>query len=81
MAAVADAIEAARHEIFITDWFLSPEVCLKRPCSNNQWRLDELLKRKAVSFFKFGSGTLPSIEQFFSMVNDVLVSSPSTRSF
>ncbi|KAM7535700.1 hypothetical protein Aperf_G00000096516 [Anoplocephala perfoliata] len=47
MSAVADAIEAARHEILITDWFLSPEIYLKRPYSNNRWRLDELLRRKA----------------------------------
>ncbi|VUZ38991.1 unnamed protein product, partial [Hymenolepis diminuta] len=47
MAAVADAIEAARYEIFITDWFLSPEIYLKRPYFNDRWRLDVLLKRKA----------------------------------
>ncbi|KAM3186858.1 hypothetical protein ACTXT7_003449, partial [Hymenolepis weldensis] len=51
MAAVADAIEAARHEIFITDWFLSPEIYLKRPYFNDRWRLDVLLKRKAFEFF------------------------------
>ncbi|KAL5960445.1 Phospholipase D1, partial [Taenia solium] len=47
MASVADAMEAARHEIFIADWWLSPEVHLKRPYTNNYWRLDVLLKRKA----------------------------------
>ena len=48
MAAVADAMEAARHEIFITDWWISPEIYLKRPYFNDYWRLDVLLKRKAV---------------------------------
>ncbi|VDM16134.1 unnamed protein product [Hydatigera taeniaeformis] len=47
MASVADAMEAARHEIFITDWWLSPEIHLKRPYSDDYWRLDALLKRKA----------------------------------
>ncbi|XP_051036102.1 phospholipase D2 [Phodopus roborovskii] len=46
-AAVADAILRAREEIFITDWWLSPEVYLKRPAHSDDWRLDIMLKRKA----------------------------------
>ncbi|XP_034034526.1 phospholipase D2 isoform X2 [Thalassophryne amazonica] len=46
-ADLADALEQAKEEIFITDWWLSPEVFLKRPAVNNYWRLDEILKRKA----------------------------------
>uniref|UniRef100_A0A3Q4I5E6 Phospholipase n=1 Tax=Neolamprologus brichardi TaxID=32507 RepID=A0A3Q4I5E6_NEOBR len=46
-ADLADALEQAKEEIFITDWWLSPEVFLKRPATNNYWRLDEILKRKA----------------------------------
>jgi hypothetical protein len=47
---VADALEAAREEIFITDWWLSPEVYLKRPFPEcERWRLDLVLQRKAVS--------------------------------
>uniref|UniRef100_A0A671XY75 Phospholipase n=1 Tax=Sparus aurata TaxID=8175 RepID=A0A671XY75_SPAAU len=46
-ADLADALEQAREEIFITDWWLSPEVFLKRPATENYWRLDEILKRKA----------------------------------
>lgn len=49
MAAVADAIEAAREEIFIADWWLSPEIYMKRPIvEGDKWRLDNLLHRKAV---------------------------------
>ncbi|KAG8544075.1 hypothetical protein GDO81_023116 [Engystomops pustulosus] len=45
---VADAMEAAKEEIFITDWWLSPEIFLKRPVvEGNRWRLDCVLKRKA----------------------------------
>uniref|UniRef100_A0A665WGG3 phospholipase D n=1 Tax=Echeneis naucrates TaxID=173247 RepID=A0A665WGG3_ECHNA len=46
-ADLADALEHAKEEIFITDWWLSPEVFLKRPATDNYWRLDEILKRKA----------------------------------
>ncbi|CAM4610718.1 phospholipase D1 [Caretta caretta] len=45
---VADAMEAAKEEIFITDWWLSPEIFMKRPVvEGNRWRLDCILKRKA----------------------------------
>ncbi|XP_061753645.1 phospholipase D1 isoform X3 [Nerophis ophidion] len=46
-ADLADALEQAKEEIFITDWWLSPEIFLKRPATDNFWRLDQLLKRKA----------------------------------
>uniref|UniRef100_A0A673TF54 Phospholipase n=1 Tax=Suricata suricatta TaxID=37032 RepID=A0A673TF54_SURSU len=46
---VANAMEEAQEEIFITDWWLSPEIFLKRPVvEGNRWRLDCILKRKAV---------------------------------
>lgn len=50
---VADELEKAEDRIFITDWWLSPELYLKRPISvtsnglNTQWRLDSVLKRAA----------------------------------
>ena len=44
MAAVADGISAAKEEVFITDWWLSPEVYLKRDPCKSQWRLDCLLQ-------------------------------------
>uniref|UniRef100_H2M855 Phospholipase n=1 Tax=Oryzias latipes TaxID=8090 RepID=H2M855_ORYLA len=48
MEDVADALEEAKEEIFITDWWLSPEIFLKRPVvEGNRWRLDHILKRKA----------------------------------
>ncbi|CAB1435831.1 unnamed protein product, partial [Pleuronectes platessa] len=48
MEDVADALEEAKEEIFITDWWLSPEIFLKRPVvEGNRWRLDFILKRKA----------------------------------
>ncbi|XP_016399344.1 phospholipase D1-like [Sinocyclocheilus rhinocerous] len=48
MEDVANALEEAKEEIFITDWWLSPEIFLKRPVvEGNRWRLDWILKRKA----------------------------------
>ncbi|XP_053574304.1 phospholipase D2 [Bombina bombina] len=44
---VADALMQAQEEIFITDWWLSPELHLKRPAYNDDWRLDIILKHKA----------------------------------
>lgn len=50
--AVANALERARNEIFITDWMLSPELLLKRSVDRDYWRLDNVLKRKAVSIIR-----------------------------
>ncbi|XP_054268857.1 phospholipase D1-like [Macrosteles quadrilineatus] len=48
MSAVADAMERAREEIFIADWWLSPEIYMKRPAiEGDYWRLDKILQRKA----------------------------------
>ena len=50
MSAVADAILAATEEIYIADWWLSPEIYLKRGLEfDEKFRLDRLLKKKAVS--------------------------------
>lgn len=50
MSAVADALEGAVEEIFIADWWLSPEIYMKRPTLDGEyWRLDKILLRKAVS--------------------------------
>jgi hypothetical protein len=46
--AVSVALEAAKETIYIEDWWLSPELFLRRPAYYNQeWRLDQILKRKA----------------------------------
>ncbi|GMM34089.1 phospholipase D [Saccharomycopsis crataegensis] len=46
--AASSAIEMAKDVIFIHDWWLSPELYLRRPANGNQeWRIDRLLKRKA----------------------------------
>lgn len=46
--AVSIALENAKETIYIEDWWLSPELFLRRPPYFNQdWRLDQVLKRKA----------------------------------
>lgn len=42
------ALERAKETIYIADWWLSPELFMRRPPYYNQeWRLDQILKRKA----------------------------------
>lgn len=46
--AVSSAIEMAKDTVFIHDWWLSPELYLRRPANGNQqFRIDRLLQRKA----------------------------------
>ncbi|KAG0151027.1 hypothetical protein CROQUDRAFT_713026 [Cronartium quercuum f. sp. fusiforme G11] len=46
--AVSELLESATETIFIQDWWLTPELYLRRPPAlNERWRLDRILKRKA----------------------------------
>jgi len=46
--AVSEMLDSAEECIFILDWWLSPELYLRRPPAlHEEWRLDRLLKRKA----------------------------------
>lgn len=48
LEAVSIALERAKETIYIADWWLSPELFMRRPPYYNQeWRLDQILKRKA----------------------------------
>ena len=48
MQAVSEALERAKETIYIADWWLSPELFLRRPpYFNQEWRLDYILKRRA----------------------------------
>lgn len=45
---VSRALNMARDVIYIHDWWLSPELYMRRPaCISQKWRLDRLLQRKA----------------------------------
>ncbi|OTB06523.1 hypothetical protein M426DRAFT_318926 [Hypoxylon sp. CI-4A] len=46
--AVSQALEEARESVYILDWWLSPELYLRRPPSRNeQYRLDNMLQAAA----------------------------------
>lgn len=46
--ALSSALEMAKDVIFIHDWWLSPELYLRRPANGNQqFRIDRILQRKA----------------------------------
>nr|XP_042905497.1 phospholipase D2 [Parasteatoda tepidariorum] len=46
--AVAQILMKAKEEIFIADWWLSPEIYLKRPTlQGHYWQLDHVLRTKA----------------------------------
>lgn len=46
--AVSVAMERAKETIYIADWWLSPELFLRRPpYFHQQWRLDQIIKRAA----------------------------------
>lgn len=46
--AASSAIEMAKDVIYIHDWWLSPELYLRRPANGNQnYRIDRLLQKKA----------------------------------
>ncbi|KAL2405885.1 Phospholipase D1 [Exophiala dermatitidis] len=48
MWAVSVGIENAKETIYIEDWWLSPELFLRRPpFFNQEWRLDQAIKRAA----------------------------------
>ena len=47
MEHVMNALNSAREEIYITDWWMCPELYLKRPTDDLQYRLDKILLKKA----------------------------------
>ncbi|KAL1961371.1 hypothetical protein VTO42DRAFT_99 [Malbranchea cinnamomea] len=62
--AVSVALERARETIYIEDWWLSPELFLRRPPYYNlEWRLDRVLKRRAEAGVKIYVIVYKEIEQ------------------
>lgn len=48
MYALSEILDSAKECIFILDWWLTPELYLRRPPADHpEWRLDRLLQRKA----------------------------------
>ena len=65
--AVSVALEAAKEVIYIEDWWLSPELFLRRPpYFNQEWRLDQILKRRAEAGVKIYVVVYKEVEQAIS---------------
>ncbi|KIP04639.1 hypothetical protein PHLGIDRAFT_75578, partial [Phlebiopsis gigantea 11061_1 CR5-6] len=68
MYALSEMLESARECIFILDWWLTPELYLRRPPAyNEQWRLDRVLKRKAEQGVKIYVVVYKEVTQTMSM--------------
>ncbi|KAL9100117.1 MAG: hypothetical protein Q9163_004469 [Psora crenata] len=62
--AVSVALEKAKEVIYIEDWWLSPELFLRRPpYFNQEWRLDQVLKRRAEAGVKIYVIVYKEVEQ------------------
>ena len=65
--AVSVALENAKEVIYIEDWWLSPELFLRRPpFFNREWRLDQILKRRAEAGVKIYIIVYKEVEQAIS---------------
>jgi len=65
--ALSVALERAKEVIYIADWWLSPELFLRRPAYYNQeWRLDYTLKRAAERGVKIYIIVYREVEHAFS---------------
>ncbi|KAK6360629.1 hypothetical protein TWF730_006765 [Orbilia blumenaviensis] len=74
--AVAEAIKNARHSIWILDWWLSPELHLRRPAAKyEEYRLDRMLKAAAER------GVLVNIIVYKEVTQALTLSSAHTKHF
>ncbi|KAF8737923.1 hypothetical protein AX14_012197 [Amanita brunnescens Koide BX004] len=68
MWAISEMLENAREAIFILDWWLTPELYLRRPPAHYpEWRLDRVLKRKAEQGVKIHVIVYKEVPQTMSM--------------
>ncbi|KAL0948426.1 hypothetical protein HGRIS_011005 [Hohenbuehelia grisea] len=68
MWAVSEMIDSAKEVIFILDWWLTPELYLRRPPAHHpEWRLDRLLQRKAEQGVKIYVIVYKEVTQTMSM--------------
>jgi phospholipase D1/2 len=71
--ALSVAIEQAQSQIWIMDWWLSPELYLRRPPSKNEnYRLDRMLKAAAERGVKINVMVYKEVEKVLSREFDCL---------
>ena len=63
------ALNEAKEEIYIADWWLCPELYLKRPLSDLQHRLDQILFKKANEGVKIYILLFKEIDFLIGLVN------------
>ncbi|TDL24340.1 phospholipase D/nuclease [Rickenella mellea] len=68
MYALSEMLDSAKEAIFILDWWLTPELYLRRPPAfHPEWRLDRVLKRKAEEGVKIYVIVYKEVTQTMSM--------------
>ncbi|GLB42616.1 putative phospholipase d [Lyophyllum shimeji] len=68
MWALSEMLDNAKEAIFILDWWLTPELYLRRPPAHfPEWRLDKILKRKAAQGVKIHVIVYKEVTQTMSM--------------
>ncbi|KIJ62481.1 hypothetical protein HYDPIDRAFT_30440 [Hydnomerulius pinastri MD-312] len=68
MWALSEMLDSAKDVIFILDWWLTPELYLRRPPAKHEgWRLDRLLQRKAQQGVKIYVIVYKEVTQTMSM--------------
>ncbi|KAF7980984.1 hypothetical protein HWV62_35794 [Athelia sp. TMB] len=68
MYALSEMLDSAKESIFILDWWLTPELYLRRPPAHHpEWRLDRVLKRKAEAGVKIYVVVYKEVTQTMSM--------------
>ncbi|KAI0310875.1 phospholipase D/nuclease, partial [Amylostereum chailletii] len=66
--ALSEILDSAKECIFILDWWLTPELYLRRPPAyHEEWRLDRILKRKAEQGVKIYVIVYKEVTQTMSM--------------
>lgn len=75
------ALEEAKETIYIADWWLSPELFLRRPpFMAQEWRLDQILKRRAEAGVKIYVIVYKEVSLGVSRIVDGLLKNIWTRS-
>ncbi|EIW74184.1 phospholipase D [Coniophora puteana RWD-64-598 SS2] len=68
MYALSEMLDSAKDCIFILDWWLTPELYLRRPPADHpEWRLDRILQRKARQGVKIFVVVYKEVTQTMSM--------------
>ena len=64
-----NGLNNAKEEIYITDWWMCPELFLKRPTDDLQYRLDKILLKKAKEGVKVYISLFKEVEFVISLLS------------